>query len=518
MKKFIGCVLVLSVLFCSCSKTSKPANDYKDLEPTGSITEASDITPTVPPKKEPEVFETQGGDPSRLEGYVNMVEKFTLEGYVNPETLTNSIAAAKDLLSKKTATQEEYDQAMDDIRYSLVHLDDGSGFISVSHLEQKETWPDAFTFFDGTKVETSEDWEKRKQEISNLYQYYMYGMARDSSLETIHYEGSESQMKIAVTVGEVTKDFTVSVAVPDSDKVSMPEGGWPVILAFGRFAQTEYANNRGYAVITLDTSQIATDDMSRNGIFYQLYPYGKKWNEQTGALMAWGWGFSKIIDALEQGAGEEYQINPANTIVTGVSRWGKAAYVAGAFDSRIRITAPSCSGAGGVAAFRYLSQGKTYDLSGVGASNQYTMTANEQLDNLQSSAERHWFNDNFTHIANNNALPFEQYQLAALCTDENRYLFIIGSYIYEDWVNAPAMWASFLAAKQMLHQVGIEDHIAMNMHKEGHAVIDEDVVYLLDYSDYHLYGKEVKSNLDDLNHSLYELDVNYDPFFDQFQY
>ena len=33
-------------------------------------------------------------------------------------------------------------------------------------------------------------------------------------------------------------------------------------------------------------------------------------------------------------------------IIYGVSRWGKAAAVADAFDKRIKVTAPSCSGQG----------------------------------------------------------------------------------------------------------------------------------------------------------------------------
>ena len=90
--------------------------------------------------------------------------------------------------------------------------------------------------------------------------------------------------------------------------------------------------------------------------------------------MAWAWGASKVIDALENGVGAQLNINPEHSIAAGVSRWGKAAAVAGAFDQRIKVTVPACSGAGGMAAFRYVSEGKTYDYSAIGVDAPYKMT------------------------------------------------------------------------------------------------------------------------------------------------
>ena len=34
----------------------------------------------------------------------------------------------------------------------------------------KTTYPDAFTFLDGIPVELPQDWNKRKEELLNLYQ------------------------------------------------------------------------------------------------------------------------------------------------------------------------------------------------------------------------------------------------------------------------------------------------------------------------------------------------------------
>ena len=66
--------------------------------------------------------------------------------------------------------------------------------------------------------------------------------------------------------------------------------------------------------------------------------------------MAWAWGVSRIIDVIEQSGGS---ILKADAIgVTGCSRFGKGAFVIGAFDQRIALTMPIESGSAGVPIFR----------------------------------------------------------------------------------------------------------------------------------------------------------------------
>lgn len=393
---------------------------------------------------------------------------------------------------------------------------DISGLVSVEELPKNDALPDPFTFFNGSKVESKAEWYERAEEIRKLYQYYMYGVWPDAAHEQVSYSIAGNDMQITVEKDGKQVSFPVAFHVPDPDKVPMPENGYPVIIAFLWFAQVQYANERGYAVITLNTQHIAADNLSRSGVFYELYPYGQKWQEQTGALMAWAWGVSKVIDALENGAKDQLNINPEYSIAAGVSRWGKAAAVAGAFDQRIKVTVPACSGAGGMAAFRYVSEGKAYDYSALGIDKPYKMTANEPLGSLQSSAERHWFNDNFLKFKHVDYLPFDQHLLAALCADANRYLFITGSYLYEDWTNPPAMWFTYLAARKVLDHLGISDHIAVRLHREGHMITDGDLVYLLDFCDHHFYGKEVQTDLMALARSLYLEPANFDPVWEPY--
>lgn len=76
--------------------------------------------------------------------------------------------------------------------------------------------------------------------------------------------------------------------------------------------------------MVLEIGKIASDDTRHQGAFYDLYPYGKDESEQTGVLMAWAWGASKVLDAVYAGLNKEYSLNADASMVTGVSRWGKA--------------------------------------------------------------------------------------------------------------------------------------------------------------------------------------------------
>ncbi len=453
---------------------------------------------------------------SQLEGYLKLVKGYNLSLYGNPEILDAPVQAAEAVLVKEDATQEEVDTALADLKTAVSQLNDGSGYVSAKNLTANASLPDPYLFLDGSYVETTADWEKRAEELNGMYQYYMYGVWRDGTGETLSYDLNGNRLKITVEREGKTASFTVTVSVPDATKCEMPEGGWPVIVGMHGGIQEQLAVEKGYATVILNTYEIASDDNKHVGAFYDLYPYGDDWRDQTGVLLAWSWGASKVLDALEAGLGSELNINGENSIITGVSRWGKAAAVCGAFEERFKMVAPSCSGAGGLAVYRYTSTGKRYDFTSEMGPAAYTYGANEPLSSLQSSGEQGWFNDMFLNFSDVTYLPVDQYMLASLCADEDRYLFIIGSCVSEDWVNAPSMHLCYKATKSIYKFLGLEENIAINIHREGHAVIAEDMNYMIDYFNHHVYGKEPTLDLTDLTTSVFEEDKNYDPIFDEF--
>ncbi|HOC35240.1 MAG TPA: dockerin type I repeat-containing protein, partial [Ruminococcus flavefaciens] len=414
----------------------------------------------------------------------------------------------------------QFEEVADPVNYDEpVEYEKSYNFPAVNKLPSSKDIPDPFIFMDGSKVESESDWWKRQAEISCMYEYYMYGKWIDGSDDETSYKINGNKMTITVKRKSTGKTASFDMVI-NRPKSVRHEGGAPVILGMHKGIAESTATSNGYAVITYDADGMfsapgtAQDNNQHKGAFYDLYPYGNSFETQTGELMAWSWGLSRTLDALYAGAAKELNINPENAICTGVSRYGKATAVCGAFEKRFKMCAPSCSGAGGIALYRYRSQGKTYDFSSKGASSNYTYTENEPLGSLQASGEQAWFNGNFMQFRDVNNLPMDQHMLGSLCCDPDRYLFIIGSCVGEDWVNAPSMWMSYCGMRPIWDYVGLSDHLAINIHKEGHAVIAEDVEKMIQYFDYHVYGINPKMDLKELQTSVFDLPKNKDPFQD----
>ncbi len=402
-------------------------------------------------------------------------------------------------------------------------------------------YPNPYLFKDGTKVESPAQWETRAAEIKADYETLMYGKWRSGEeiTYTISDDEENSNLKLlnihVKTLDEKEADLPkAKVFLPDSEKCTMPVGGWPFVLGVSSGVSEDVALENGYAFIYFagqpftyngmtfewgGITDIAADDNKHTGIFYDLYPYGTSPESQTGELMAWSWGLSKIIDALYQGAAAELNINEENSIVTGVSRYGKAAAVCGTFETRIKMVAPGCSGAGGMASYRYFSEDMTYDLTSVEASANYTWTANEPLGSLTSDSEGGWFNDKFRSFKTPEEFELDQYMLAAINANPNRYFVILGAASNsDDWVNAPAMWLSFRAAETIYDFLGLGDHIYCYFHNNGHAVTKDDMQYLIDLFNDKVYGNKTKIADFDYEYamktSVFEEAKNYDPLFD----
>ncbi len=390
--------------------------------------------------------------------------------------------------------------------------------VEVKELSESKTIPDIFTYIDGTPV-TAENWEGRAEEIRQMYQYYMYGMWRNGEGEYLTYEKNDSNLKISIEtdgsqIGQVPggkASFTVSVNVPSGNA---PENGWPVIVSMGNLSEQSAAIANGYAVINYDTSQVSSDSSSRSGAFYTLYPYNtKEWREQTGVLMAWAWGASKILDALYAGAGADYSINPDYAIVGGVSRWGKATAVTGAFDRRYKIALPTCSGSGGMGVFRYNPNAavtQTYDVSSLGFMSTVTYKQGdvETIGSLQSSGESYWFNERFKEFKNIYLLPFDQHYLTALYAEEGRTCMLIGGFNYDVWQNTPSLWYNFQKAKDVFDMLGLSNNLIINLHDAsmGHNILNDDVVKLFKYCDEMYNGIDVPDfEISDLQTTLFEL-------------
>lgn len=241
---------------------------------------------------------------------------------------------------------------------------------------------------------------------------------------------------MTVSVQDKTVSFTPQITYPLNGTAP-----YPAIIAFGGLTIPAPS---GVAIITYNNDDIGAqlNQSSRGqGKFFELYPE----KAANGAMVAWAWGVSRILDVLE--TLPEANINTNKIAVTGCSRNGKGALVAGALDSRIALTIPQESGSGGTACWR---------LSDYENHNGSTQTASEIV------TENVWFATQFDEFANAtvNMLPFDHHMLAGLVAP--RGLLVIDNIGYE-WLGPWSSFGCMKTARRIFQALGVSDHLGYSM-------------------------------------------------------
>lgn len=299
--------------------------------------------------------------------------------------------------------------------------------------------PDPFTFMNGTRMTTRADWTCRRAEIAALAQEFEFGSKPNTPSAAT--TGSRSGNTLTVTVNDVgrTLSFNASITYPSSGT-----GPFPAMIGVGGSSLNNSAlASMGVAVINFPNNDLAqqTNQSSRGvGKFYDMFGSG----HSAGAMMAWAWGASRLIDALEKTPAAN--IDTTRLGVTGCSRNGKGALVVGAFDERIKLTIPQESGSGGSGSWRVsdwmLSQGQT------------TQTLAEIVD------ENVWFRANFSQFGSAaTKLPFDHHAIAGLVAP--RALFIIENDIL--WLGPQSSWTEANAARMIWQGLGISDMMGYSL-------------------------------------------------------
>lgn len=141
--------------------------------------------------------------------------------------------------------------------------------------------------------------------------------------------------------------------IPDASVAGAPQeekkrGGLGLeTYIFGRYICTppiEEILAAGYAVATIFPDEFAPDRREEGLAELKRLTAGYVDDEtRLGAIGAWGWAFSRMIDALEA----DPRLDKSAMIVWGHSRYAKAALFAAAFDPRIDGVIAHQSGTGG---------------------------------------------------------------------------------------------------------------------------------------------------------------------------
>lgn len=293
------------------------------------------------------------------------------------------------------------------------------------------TLPDPFLPLDGARVTTKEEFECRQQEISSLFQQFELGTF-PTAPSSVTGSLSGDTLTVDVEDGGSSVSFTASVSRPSGG-----EGPYPAIIAYGMLSIPQ---PDGVAVITFTNDDIAAqqDTSSRGqGIFYDLYGS----DHTASATTAWAWGVSRIIDALE--SIEDANIDPAKVAVTGCSRNGKGAIIAGALEPRIALTIPQESGSGGSACWRLSDEEKAQGAN--------VQTASQII------TENVWFSTAFEQYVNDvSALPVDHHMLAGLVAP--RGLYVVENTDME-WLGAMSTFGCMTVGHKVYEALGAADNM-----------------------------------------------------------
>jgi len=302
-----------------------------------------------------------------------------------------------------------------------------------SGLTTNTKLPDPFKMLNGTRITTKAQWACRRAEIIALAEKFEYGTkpGKPSSVT-----GSFSSNSITVNCSDAGKSisFICTITYPSTGTAPYPA----IIGVGGSSLNNSLLSSLGVAVINFPNNEVAaqTNTSSRGqGKFYTLYGS----NHSAGALMAWAWGVSRLIDALETTSAA--RIDPKRLGATGCSRNGKGALAVGAFDERIVLTIPQESGSGGAASWRVSDAQK--------ASGQNVQTLSQIV------TENCWFMANFSQFGNAaNRLPFDHHSIAALCAP--RALLVIENTSME-WLGNLSTYTTGVAAHMIWEALGVPD-------------------------------------------------------------
>jgi hypothetical protein len=316
--------------------------------------------------------------------------------------------------------------------------------------------PAVLKFDDGRQVKNARDWKERRAELVEHFDREVYGrMPKD--VPGVTWSVTESRddtvggkpVRFRKLVGHVDNSAYPPIDVNIEAELTTPRDAKhvPVIVEFfpfefrGRFPPPpsptwqEQVIAKGWAYAILSTSTIQADNGAglTKGIIGLVNEGQPRMPDDWGALRAWAWGASRLLDHLETVP----EVDAKRAMIEGVSRFGKAALVTMAYEPRYAIGFIGSSGMGGAALHR--------------------RRIGELLENVAGSGEYHWMAGNYIKYAGPltaKDLPVDSHELIALAAP--RPLFIgAGNPAQGDaWVDPRGMFMATAAASPVWRLLG----------------------------------------------------------------
>jgi hypothetical protein len=343
---------------------------------------------------------------------------------------------------------------------------------------------------DGRAVTSPRLWSLRRAEIREAFDREVYGRVPTVTPKVRWQVVSTTNERIggvaAVTrrlLGRVDNSAFTRVSVEIEMVLTLPgesKTAVPVMLRLGFIGPSPWPEGplepgpdwkaqllaTGWGFAILEANSIQPDDGAAltRGIIGLANRGQPRDADDWGALRAWAWGASRALDYLQDVRG----VDAKRVGIEGLSRHGKAALVALAYDPRFAIGFIGSSGAGGAKLHR--------------------RDFGERVENLAAPSEYHWMAGNYIKYAGPltaKDLPIDAHALIALCAPRPVFISAGAPEVENEWGDARGMFMAAVAAGPAYRLLGkrdlgtavyppiatplVDGEIAFRQHRGGHS-------------------------------------------------
>jgi hypothetical protein len=203
------------------------------------------------------------------------------------------------------------------------------------------------------------------------------------------------------------------------------------------------ADGWGYASINPTSIQADNGAGLTRGVIGLVNKGQSRKPDDWGSLRAWAWGASRGLDYLETVP----EVDAKHVGIEGVSRYGKAALVTMAYDTRFGMVLVGSSGEGGAKLHR--------------------RNFGEAVENLTGTGEYHWMAGNFLKYGASNAvfgsktandIPVDSHELIALCAPRPTFIsYGIPEKGDANWLDHQGSYMATVAAGPVFRLLGARD-------------------------------------------------------------
>jgi (4-O-methyl)-D-glucuronate---lignin esterase len=369
-------------------------------------------------------------------------------------------------------------------------------------MQLVKEFPDPFIMNNGKTVQNLDDWNIRKQEIKKLILDIEYGTMPgapdevnveiiesneiDGEIyhEIIHFTFTPVKNKPDITFGLdafIRYPFKDCIEDRKEEVPNHGENGLPCMIYVGNTGALQLMD-AGYMIIGYENDQLDPMEMGNPIVGPAQEAYGKlePGKYTWGSISVWAWGASRIMDYVLT----RDDINKDQIIISGHSRNGKTALLAGAIDERFTMVCPAGSGCAGTGAYLAFGEG---------------------AENLASLTDRRrwwaWTHKEFEHYAYEERgeskfkLPFDQHFLMGLVAPRP-LLRMEGD---EDWwANPEGTSCAFLATEPIYEFLDASNNNQLFIRPGGHHHGHEDMMAMLSMADNKFFGVPQKRIFKDL--------------------